>query len=360
MTPTITGPLPGAPVTPVRLTGRLLRVGPLSVRWHPRVVIVGLVLAVLAAAMGVVVLGTGAMQLSWTEVVAALLGRADSSATRMIVVDIRLPRLVTGIFVGCCLGVAGSVFQSISGNALGSPDIIGFTTGSATGAVAQIILFNAGPTATAAAAVGGGLLTAAAVYLLSLKGGVTGGYRLVLIGIGVGAVLAAVNNLLLAKGQIDQAVSAQLWLSGSLNVRSWTHAMPVLVGFVLLLPVVLALGRNLNVMEMGDDLARQLGIRVERTRLVLMVAAVGMTALATAAAGPLAFVALAAPQLVRRLTRADGAPLALAALMGAVLVVVADLLTLYLPLNASMPVGLMTGFLGGSYLLYLLTRSRQV
>lgn len=346
---------------PARPTGRrVLAVGRLSVLWHPRTVLVCCALALVAFACGVVMMGNGTVALSPAEVLSGLFGLGDDPVAQKVVLGIRLPRLVTGVFVGACLGTAGCVFQSISRNALGSPDIIGFTTGSATGAIVQIVVFDAGPVATALGAVGGGLASAAVVYLLSVKGGVTGGYRLVLIGIGVGAVLQAANTLLLARGDLDSSVEAELWLNGSLNARTWSQAWPVLIGFLVLLPVVIACGRGLDRMELGDDGSRQLGVAVERTRLVAMAAAVGMTALATAAAGPIAFIALAAPQLVRRLTASTVVPLVSSAFMGAALVVAADLLVQHLPLSFAMPIGLMTGLLGGLYLLWLLTRSRQI
>lgn len=338
---------------------RVTRVSSLSVQWQPRVVVVCALLTVVLAGLGVLAMGTGTIRLTPAEVVAGLMGTTDDETTRRVVLGIRLPRLATAIGIGACLGIAGAVFQSLSRNALGSPDIVGFTTGAATGAVIQIVLFNAGATATVLAAIGGGLGTAVTVYLLSVKAGVTGGYRLVLIGIGVGAVLSAVNTLILARGQLELAFSAQLWLSGSLNARTWSHVTPVAIGLVVLTPVLIALAGHLNLMEMGDDAARQLGVRVEPVRLTLMVAAVALTALATAAAGPISFIALAAPQLVLRLTGSSRVPLISAAFMGAALVVAADLLSLHLPVNASIPIGLMTGLLGGGYLLWLLTRTRQ-
>ncbi|MFJ4171510.1 FecCD family ABC transporter permease [Paenarthrobacter sp. NPDC089714] len=340
--------------------GRLTTVGSYSFLWHPRTVVVVIALVLLVLLLGIVSMGTGTIRLSFGDVVGTLLGQNQNAGITKVVTGIRLPRLVTAVFVGASLGMAGAVFQSISRNALGSPDIIGFTTGSATGAVLQIIVFNAGAAATAAAAVVGGLLTAGIVYLLSIKGGVTGGYRLVLIGIGVGSILGALNTLLLAKGSLELAQSAYLWLNGSLNARTWEQAAPVAVGFLVLLPLIGWYGRNLNLMELGDDSARQLGVSVERTRLVMMGAAVALTALATAAAGPIAFIALAAPQLVLRLTRGTRVPLLSSAVMGAALLVGSDLLSLYLPVKAAIPIGLMTGLVGGVYLLWLLTRSRQL
>ena len=136
-----------------------------------------------------------------------------------------------------------------------------------------------------------------------MRGGVSGGYRLVLVGIGIGALLSAVNTVLLSKGNADLAAQAQMWLSGSLAARSWDHAVPVMLAAVLLLPVLMVQGRSLGLLEMGDDVARALGVRVEASRLTAMAAAVGLTAMATAAVGPIAFVALAAPQLAAGLTR---------------------------------------------------------
>ena len=321
---------------------------------------VAVLLAATAAVFGVAAMGAGSIPLPFGDVLAAVFGLSEDRRTTAVVQRIRLPRTVTALAVGACLGAAGAVFQSVSRNALGSPDIIGFTTGAATGAVAQIILFDAGAGATALWAVGGGLLAAALVYLLSLQGGLTGGYRLVLVGIGVGAMLSALNSVLLAKGDADLAAQAHLWLSGSLSARTWDHAVPVLCALALLLPVLLALGRSLTLMEMGDDAARALGVRVESTRLMSMAAAVGLTAVATAAVGPLAFVALAAPQLAARLTRSPGVPIGTGAMMGAVLVLGSDLLSQQLPVRAALPIGLMTGLVGGIYLLWLLTRSKQV
>lgn len=338
----------------------VLRLGGLSLVWRPRVAAVCAALALAGAILCVVLLGTGTLAFTPAEVLGALTGGGDNATASRVVLRIRLPRVLTAILVGASLGMAGSIFQSISRNALGSPDIIGFTTGAATGAVVQIILFNAGPLETSLAAVLAGVATAALVFTLSRRGGTTGGYRLVLVGIGVGATLSGVNTVLLVMGDLDQAMSAQLWLAGSLNTRTWSHVAPAALGFAVILPVAILHARRLDLLEMGDDAASQLGVRTERTRLVMVMAAVGLTAIATAAAGPIAFIALAAPQLARRLTRSPDVPLAAGAAMGAVLLLAADLVSQRLPFNATMPIGLTTGMLGGLYLLWLLTRSRKV
>ena len=327
--------------------------------WRPRAALIGAGLMLLALLLAVLLLGIGTLHLSPGEVLASLFGLGDNPTAERIIQRVRLPRVLTAVFVGAALGMAGSVFQSISRNALGSPDIIGFTTGAASGAIVQIILFNAGPLGTSLAAVLSGVCTAAVVFVLSLKGRTTGGYRLVLVGIGVGAMLIGLNTVLLVTGDLDQAMTAQLWLSGSLNTRTWSHVVPAAIGFVLIVPIAIYHARPLNMLEMGDDTACQLGVPVERSRLVMVMAAVGLTSIATAAAGPISFIALAAPQLARRLTGSPDIPLVSGAIMGALLLLSADLVSQRFPLNLNLPIGLTTGLLGGFYLLWLLTRSRK-
>lgn len=316
-------------------------------------------LIIVTFALGLFAMTVGTMDIAVPDIVMAMFGDGEPRLQR-VVQNIRLPRVLTAVFAGAALGVSGAVFQSVSRNALGSPDVIGFTVGAATGAIIQLVLFKAPAAQVALGAVVGGLLTAMVVYALSVKHGASGGYRLILVGIGVGAILAAVNGLLLVTAELDNAVAANLWLSGSLDARKWSHALPVMIGVVVLIPVISALARRASLMEMGDDVAAQLGVPVERTRIFIMLAAVTLAALATGAAGPIAFVALAAPQLVIRLTRSRGIPVVSAAAMGASLLVAADVVGQLLPMTASLPIGRMTGIIGGVYLLYLITRSRQV
>lgn len=339
---------------------RVWRAGRLSIVVRPRLMIVTAALVLATIVLGVVAMTIGTLRIPFADVVAALFGQAESVQTEKVVQNLRLPRVVTALFAGAALGISGAVFQSVSRNALGSPDVIGFTTGAATGAIVQIVVFQADGVGIALGAVLGGLFTAVIVYVLSRKGRVSGGPRLVLVGIGVGAVLSAVNDLLLVSGSIDLATTANLWLSGSLDARKWIHALPVMIGVLVLAPLVAMLARRAALMEMGDDVSRQLGVPVERTRVGLMLLAVTLAGLATAAAGPIAFVALAAPQLVVRLTRSRSMPVFSAAAMGAALLVAADVLAQSLPITATLPIGRMTGIIGGIYLIWLLTRSKQV
>ncbi|MGX1931421.1 FecCD family ABC transporter permease [Microbacterium resistens] len=337
---------------------RVLRMGRLALLVRPGTIAVTVVLTVVALIAGAVAMTVGSLPVPLHAVPGAVLGIADDPTAIRAVQGVRLPRVLSAIGAGAALGVSGSVFQSLARNALGSPDVIGFTTGAATGALVQIVLFGAQPTQVALGTILGGLVTAGTVLLLARRGGGIAGRQLILVGIGVGAIASAVNGLLLVRGTIDASSQANLWLSGSLDARQWSHALPVLAGVAIVIPLVLVLSRRAGLMELGDDIAQQLGVRVERTRLLLVACAVALAALATAAVGPIAFVALAAPQLVRRLLRADAPPIVGAAAMGAALLVVADLVTQLLPVTFAVPVGRMTGVVGGLYLLWLLLPSR--
>lgn len=325
-----------------------------------RTIITALIIIMVLLACVIVALQIGTIPLSVTEVFQALLRTSSSNRNINVVWEVRLPRIVAGIMVGLALGAAGCVFQSVSRNALGSPEIIGFSTGAATGAVLQIVFFNKGAVATAAAAVLVGLATAAAVYALSLNRGVSGGYRLVLVGIGVSAMLSALNTVVLAKGNVDLAVKARVWLSGSLNGATWETLVPAAVGVVVVLPVLAWSARQLDILEMGDDQALQLGVPVEWVRRLVMAFGVVLTAFSVAVAGPISFIALAAPQIVRRLTDAARVQVLCSAFMGAALLVIADCVAQALPVAIGIPVGVLTGVVGGLYVLVLIARQRSV
>ncbi|MFT3967582.1 MAG: iron chelate uptake ABC transporter family permease subunit [Sphingobium sp.] len=339
---------------------KVWRSGHLSLLFYPRAFMVQAALIAALAVLTLFALNMGRIEISFAQIAAILTGTSQDEALGRIIIHIRIPRIVTACGAGAALGISGAIFQSVSRNILGSPDVIGFLTGAATGAIGWIILVGQSPLPVAAAAVCGGLLTAGVVYLLALRDGGVASHRLVLVGIGVGSILSALNGLLLAYGKLDTAVMANLWLAGSLNARNWGHALPVALGVLVLTPVAMLLARSLHLMEMGDDIARQLGVRVERCRLAGIGIAVVLAALATGAAGPIAFIALAAPQIARHLTREGDMPTLTAALVGAVLLMLADTVTQSLPLSATLPIGRVTGLVGGAYLAWLITRSKAL
>jgi iron complex transport system permease protein len=328
-----------------------------SLRLDPRAVVVSLVLAAVTLAVGVVVIGSGDFPMTPGEVLSTLLGDG-LPAQEFIVRDLRLPRVLTALLVGAALGLSGAVFQSISRNPLGSPDVLGFGQGATVGALVVIVLFQGGSWAVAAGALAGCLVTGVLVYLLAWKRGVHG-YRLVLVGIGTAAMLTAVMQYLLTKANLMDATRAVLWITGTLDGRGWEQVVPLAAVCAVLVPVVLGHGRALRMMEMGDDAAYALGVPVERARVVLILCAVLLMGAATSAAGPIAFVALSAPQLARRLTRSPGPNLVPSALMGAGLLVVADWAAQQAFGERQLPVGVVTGVVGGCYLLWLLVTERK-
>jgi iron complex transport system permease protein len=332
------------------------RGGALSGRLAVRPIAVGASLVLAVAALAVVAIGIGDYPIAPGEVVSTLAGNG-TRATSFIIETLRLPRVVCALLVGAALGVSGAVFQSLTGNPLGSPDVIGFTTGAATGALIVITVLGGSGLEVSAGALAGCIVTAALTYGLAFQRGVSG-YRLVLVGIGVSAVMLALNNYLLTRARIEEATAATVWLVGSLNGRGWDHVRPLAGALAVLLPVALAMTRPLRMLEMGDDAARALGLGAERARLVLVAVAVGLVAAATTAAGPIAFVALAAPQIARRLARLPSPGIVTSALMGALLVLAGDVAGQRLLGDTQLPVGIMTGLAGGAYLAWLLVAER--
>ncbi|CAL9574258.1 FecCD family ABC transporter permease [Streptomyces sp. enrichment culture] len=339
-------------------TNRAVRVpGGLSVRLDVRAFTVVVLLMLLALGASVLLIGTGDFPMSASDVLTTLVGQGDEGQ-KFIVTELRLPRVLVGLLVGASLGIGGALFQSISRNPLGSPDILGLGQGATAGALTVIVLFSGTANQVALGALAGGLITGTAIYVLAWKRGVHG-YRLVLVGIGVSAVVTAVNGYLLTKSDIVDAARAVVWMTGSLDGRDWDQVWPLLALCAVLVPVVLANSRALRMTEMGDDISNALGVRVERLRLVLMLSAVLLTASATAAAGPVSFVALTAPQLARRLTRSPGPNLVASMCMGAALLVLADFVSQRAFGAEQLPVGVVTGVLGGVYLLWLLVTERR-
>lgn len=338
---------------------RMLRAfgGRLSLRVHHRAAAVGAATAAVAVVTGIVSIRFGDPPVGVGTTLAVLAGRADA-ADAFILVELALPRLVTALLTGAALGISGAIFQSLTRNPLGSPDILGFNTGAATGAIVAILHLPWWRNGTGPLAVTAGLVTALGVYLLAWKRGMRG-YRLVLVGIAVTAALQAVNTYLLARAGLYGAQSAHIWLYGSLNARSWEHAGLIAATLAVLLGAIGGLAGRLALLEMGDETARALGVPVERTRLALVALGTALAATAATVAGPIAFVALAAPQLARRLTLSHGPNLLPAGCVGALLLVAADFLAQRAVPGSNLPVGLATGVLGGLYLAWLLAHESR-
>lgn len=337
------------------LPGRAVRIGHgFSVRIHDRPIAVGVLLALLTAVLLVAALGTGDFPIPPVDVLAALTGSGDAGTT-FIVRDLRLPRALCGLLVGVALGTSGAIFQSLTRNPLGSPDIIGFEQGASVGALVVITILAGSSGAVSAGALAGGGLTALAVYGLAFRRGGTSGYRLILVGIAIGFLMLALIHFLLIRARIEEAAEAMRWLLGSLNGRSWQDVTSLLIALAVLLPATVPAGRALHALELGDDRAHALGVGVERARLGLVILAVALVSVSVVAVGPIAFVALTAPQIARRLARTAGPPLVCSALTGAAIVLAADIIAQRLVPSTPLPAGVMTGALGGLYLAWLLT-----
>lgn len=336
----------------------MVRLGSAAIRFETRGAIVYGSLLVVALAAGIAGILIGDYPISLDQVFAAFLGEPDEYLAGFFVTQVRLPRAIAALLVGAALGMSGAIFQTVSGNPLGSPDIIGFTTGAATGALVQIVVFGGDTVSIAVAAFMGGLLTAGVVYWLSWRSGVAG-FRLVLVGIGVGAILAAVNSLLVVRASLESAQTAAQWLAGSLNSTLWPEVRAVAVALAVLVPILVIMFRAIGQLTLSDATAVGIGVRVERIRFALVLVGVALMAVATAATGPIAFVALAAPHLVKKLTRTAGVALFGAAAMGGVLVLVSDLVARRLFAPTELAVGVITGSLGGLYLIWLLAVERR-
>jgi iron complex transport system permease protein len=328
------------------------RRGRFSVRVHVRTLIAALLLLLTAVVAAVVNLSSGDFPVPIAQVLRSLVGQGDAG-TDFIVYDLRLPRVLITLFVGAALGLSGAIFQGLTRNPLGSPDFVGLTVGASSGALIVILLLGGSGLTAGAGAILGCLATSITIYLLAFRRGVQP-FRLVLMGIGVSALLDAFNSYLIYRARLDEAVEAQVWLIGSVNGHGWTEVGIAGVVLAVLLPVALYFGRHLDMLALGDETAVLHGVRVERSRAFLALAGVGLAAGATAAAGPISFVALAAGPLATRLTRSPRTGLLPATLMGAALLVASDWLAQRVLPGNDVPVGVVTAALGGIYLTWLL------
>jgi iron complex transport system permease protein len=316
-------------------------------------------LGVLTAAAFVASVASGEFPLPVGDVLAALAGGGDD-ATNFIVVDLRLPRGLTALLTGVALGIAGALFQDVARNPLAAPDIIGITGGASLAAVSLIVFSSGGALSVPLAALAGALAAGLALYALAWRGG-TQGYRLVLVGVGLAALCQALIAWVLTQGRIFDVAEAYVWLVGSLNARGWEHVWPLAVALGALAPLALALGRRLEALQLGDDVARGLGVSVERARLALLAVAVALTGVAVSSAGPIAFVAFIAPHIARRVCDSVSpfAVLPVAAATGGLLVLSSDLAGRLLFAPTEIPVGIVTSIVAAPYFLYLLTRPRR-
>lgn len=315
-----------------------------------------LILAVLVATLYCASLMIGQTFYGPGEVLGVIFGE-DVPGASFTVGELRLPRASLALLAGAAFGMAGVTFQTMLRNALASPDIIGISSGASAAAVVGIIVLRLDRPAVSALAIAAALVTATLIYLLAYRDGVLG-TRLILIGIGISAMLDSVVSYVILTAATWDLQLAMRWLTGSVNGANWSAVIPLAVAFAVLVPLLLAQSRGLQLMQLGDDSASALGVRVERTRFIAIIAAVGLIAFATAAAGPIAFVAFLSGPIAARIVGAGGSLMVPSALVGALLVLTADLAGQYL-FGTRYPVGVITGALGAPYLVYLLIRTNR-
>ncbi|MGI5254711.1 FecCD family ABC transporter permease [Actinacidiphila glaucinigra] len=334
-----------------------LAVPPVSGVLRPRLVALcaGLLAAVFLLFCWGVTLGD--YPIGFTDVVKALTGAGDPG-TVLVVRELRLPRALVGLLVGIAFGISGALYQTMTRNPLASPDMIGLTEGAGTAVVAGIVLGWDGGLGTQGLGLLGALVTALLVYALAWKGGATG-YRIILVGIGVSWMCTSATDYLVARGERFEAQAALGWLVGNLNGRTWDQVTQLAVAMAVLVPLSLGMGRRLRILQLGDDVAAGLGTAVQPVRLALLLLGVGLIAFGTAAAGPVAFVALAAPQIAQRMAGTAWPPLVASGLTGALVVLGSDLIAREAIPGTELPVGIVTGVIGAPVLLWLLIRANR-
>lgn len=323
-----------------------------ELRLDRRTAVVSLALFVLALSVAFVALCFGDGWDRPADVLAALSGEGP---LQISVTQWRLPRVLAALVFGAALGLAGAIFQNLTRNPLGAPDVIGLDAGAYTAVLLVFTLTTATGASTTVAAIGGGLVAALVVFVLASDSGFSG-LRLIVIGIAVQAILTAINSWIILRAELDLAISASVWQAGSLNGLDWVDIGTPIVVIAALVGVLMLLARPMHQAALDDDLAVASGVDLGRLRVLLVLVGVALSATVTAMAGPIVFVALAAPQIGRRLARAAGVPLVPAALTGALVLTASDVLAQVIVAPQALPVGVVTTGVGGLYLLWLLTK----
>lgn len=290
------------------------------------------------------------------DVLRVLAGQ-DVAGASFTVGQLRLPRAVLAILAGLSFGLGGAAFQIMLRNPLASPDIIGISRGASAAAVVAIVVLGLDGPMVSVLAVIAGLGVALAIYALSFRGGVAG-TRLILVGIGISAMLDSIVAFVLTRAPSWDLAEAMRWLTGSVNGAQLSQALPLLVSLAVFGGLLVSRARDLESLRLGDDAAAALGTNVPLTRVLVVVAAVGLIAVATAVTGPVAFVAFLSGPIAARILGPNGSVLIPAGLVGVVLVLGGDYIGQFL-LPARFPVGVVTGALGAPYLLYLIMRANR-
>lgn len=330
-------------------TLRTWHAGSMRVLVPRRALLYGLIVVAVILAVSVLTFTVGPAAIEPAELASAIVGRGTTIDSYILGVLLG-PRLVTGIFAGMLLGASGTLVQTLTRNPLGSPDVIGISAGAGAGAAA-VAMFGRGSIPTPLGAVAGAGV-AVLVLLIATRGRLSSPNRIIIAGVGISAFGVAISYFALTTFQQQDAAALAAYIVGSLEAKDWTTALSAVAGVVVLLPISIALSRRLSVLELGDELAEALGTSVTRTRTLALLVAIACAAVAVGAVGPIAFVALSAPQIAKRFARSSGAAVVISAVTGGAIVALADLLVQQLPVI--LPVGVLTAFIGAVYLGFVL------
>lgn len=327
-------------------------------RHRVRTLVVVLVSAAICLGLLLMTFGLGAAGVPPGRSFPALFGVGDRFDL-LVVRELRLPRAAAAIVAGIAFGLAGALFQSTLRNNLASPDILGISGGASLGAVTAIVGYGASGATVNLAAFAGALVTAFAIWVLAWRNGLHG-IRFVLVGVGIAYLCGSLISWRLAETELRDAGTVLLWTVGSVSdVRDGTLGLLVL-GVSVLVLLTLPVAREQRALALGDEHAQGLGLGPTRARVTALLIGVALVALATAVAGPIAFVALVSPAIARRLVDDGGPALLTSAVVGAALTMAADVIGQYLlPGGITAQVGIVTGLIGAPYLLLLLARSER-
>jgi len=323
------------------------------------------VLMVVAFIVFVVSTAIGEMKINPLTVLKVFAGSGPEMET-LIITSFRLPRIIIALIVGISLAVAGGILQGMIRNPLASPDVLGITGGASAAVVAFLALFSDESNALTVsinwlplAAFLGACVVAFLVYLLAWKNGVSP-IRLVLIGIGISTLMQALTTLMMIMGPIYQASQANIWITGTVYGSNWDNVGTLLPWSVVFLVIAFAAARTINIQELGDEVATGLGGKIQKQRFLLLMISTALIGGSVAFAGGIGFVGLMAPHMARRLVGSSfGALLPASALIGGILVMLADLIgrTMFSPLE--IPAGVFTAGIGAPYFIYLLFKTRN-
>lgn len=333
---------------------------PVSFRVNRQVPTVLLILALVTLAAMVISVSYGEYPVPPLATIKTILGlESGNSDYGFIIRTLRLPRTLVAFCVGVGLAIAGTITQGITRNPLAAPNIIGVNAGASLAAVALLVIFPSAPISLLpVVAFAGGLTVAILIYFLAWKGG-SSPVRLILVGIGLNVIAGALTNLMITFGNINNVSQALVWLTGSVYGRSWEQLLTLLPWLAIFGLVALVMARELNVLSLGDDVARGLGNRIEWQRGILLLTSVALASASVATAGSIGFVGLMAPHLSRKLVGGtQEGQLPTAAMIGGMLVVIADLLGRMLLAPTELPCGLITAAIGAPFFIYLLIRKR--